>query len=271
MNDTFKNILIVSDLDGTLIGDNFEIPQRNIDAIRRFQKKGGNFTIATGRSEKAAIRYVNIVKPATACIFLNGGLIFDVNNKKIIYEKILDSSARGIIKQIIQKFPSIGIEIFSGDNIYMVVTNQKSLEHVSHENLDYISCTIDEVSNDNWYKVLFSADEDKLSKLTEFTKTLDVQKIRFVRSASIYFEMLPDDVNKGTALKKLAKYLNLDIKNTYAIGDYYNDIEMLNSAGVGVATANAPDDIKEVANYAVCHCNEGAIAELIEKIEANNR
>ena len=63
----------------------------------------------------------------------------------------------------------------------------------------------------------------------------------------ILFEILPKGVNKGSVLPKLTAHLGLDMKNTVAIGDYYNDIPMIRAARYGVAVANACDAAKAAA------------------------
>ena len=61
------------------------------------------------------------------------------------------------------------------------------------------------------------------------------------------------------------------MENVYAIGDYYNDTELLEAAGVSVVPENAPDDLKEQADLVVGHCYQGAVADLIEEIERRHR
>lgn len=70
-----QDIFLVSDLDGTLIGANHTIPQRNIDAIRRFQEQGGRFAVATGRSVNSGERYCRQVQPKGLCVMLNGSIL----------------------------------------------------------------------------------------------------------------------------------------------------------------------------------------------------
>ncbi|NLA86727.1 MAG: HAD hydrolase family protein, partial [Clostridiales bacterium] len=53
-----------------------------------------------------------------------------------------------------------------------------------------------------------------------------------------------------------------------AIGDYYNDLELIETAAVGAVPAGAPDDLKQCADLVVCSCENGAVADFIEYIEA---
>ena len=91
--------------------------------------------------------------------------------------------------------------------------------------------------------------------------------VRYVPSCEYYFEMLPSEADKGRALRKLAAILEIPLENTYAVGDYYNDLELLHTAGTAVVPANAPEEIRAQADLLVCGCENGALADLVEYLE----
>jgi hydroxymethylpyrimidine pyrophosphatase-like HAD family hydrolase len=85
-------------------------------------------------------------------------------------------------------------------------------------------------------------------------------------SSNRYMEFNSLGVDKGNGLIDLAKLLNIDIKDTIAVGDNYNDMAMLKVAGLSVAAGNAVEDVKKVCDYTTkADNNEGVVAELIEK------
>jgi len=89
-------------------------------------------------------------------------------------------------------------------------------------------------------------------------------------SSNRYMEFNTLGVNKGQGLIDLAKMLNIDIKDTIAVGDNYNDMSMLKVAGLSVAANNAVEDIKKICDYTTkADNNEGVVAELIEKFIIN--
>ena len=73
--------------------------------------------------------------------------------------------------------------------------------------------------------------------------------------------------NKGTAVRKLAELLGVPMENTGAIGDYYNDLDMLKSVKHPACAGQAPEEIKEICEFIACHCNDGAVADFILYIE----
>ena len=75
--------------------------------------------------------------------------------------------------------------------------------------------------------------------------------------------MLPEGSSKGGALCHLAEITGIPMEKTIAIGDYFNDFEMIQNAGLGVAVANAPLELKNAAKLVVCDNDHHAVAELI--------
>ena len=86
-------------------------------------------------------------------------------------------------------------------------------------------------------------------------------------TSPVTLELSNCGVNKGSAVKKLADILGVDMNNTAAIGDYYNDVEMLKTVSHPACCGQAPDDIKSIVEYVTCHCNKGAVADFINYIE----
>lgn len=262
-----QGILLVSDLDGTLIGENFVVPQRNLDAIVRFQEAGGSFAIATGRSIRSGARYAALTHPKGPCICLNGTILYDYLQERMLWNCSLEqTSAAGYIQTLYDQFPTAGIEYFCQETIHILRRNAYVTEHLNHEHVSWQDGPpIDPTQP--WYKALFADDADKKDAMEAFTHTFLHPGVRFVSSSENYLEMLPEQASKGKALMRAAEFAGFCMQNVYAIGDYYNDVELLDAAGVAVVPENAPDDLKERADLVVGHCYHGAVADLIEEIE----
>lgn len=266
----FSGYMITSDLDGTLITPEFVIPEKNIEAVRGFINGGGKFALATGRSIESARRYAEAIKPNAPCVVLNGVVIYDYRNDKILWDSTLPPEAGECLRLIKERFPKLGMEVFAGNRLYLITSHPQTDKHVLNESLDYIDADLDSVPG-RWYKALFAGSAEEINEVEAFCRTLSYEKIRFVKSSPIYYEMLPADCDKGSGIKKLAELLNIEIEKTYGIGDFYNDTEMLEAAGVGVVTGNAPEDLKQRADLVVCNCSEGAIAQLVDYIDGQTK
>ena len=261
-----EDILVVSDLDNTLLTAENGIPEFNLQMIKKFQQLGGNFTVATGRSIESVSHYLGQMELSTPAITYNGGIIYDYKNRIFLLKETLPESAKKALELIRQKFPDVGTEIMCDNNrLYMVRENAYTFKHVDDENLSYVCSDISSVKN-SWIKVLFADRNSRLLELQEFCRTLPFDDLEFVMSNTIYFEMLPKGTTKGTALNKLCDMLSIDIKNTVAIGDYYNDIDLLKSAGLSVCVDNAPQDIKNICHAVVPKCTDGGVGHLLAQI-----
>jgi len=261
-----QDIFLVSDLDGTLIGENHTIPQRNIDAIRRFQEQGGRFAIATGRSVDSGARYYRRVFPKGLCVMLNGSILYDCELDHIAAVFSLPPEAKEYARRLAEHFPEMGYEAFTQRDQYVVKENQLVKEHMEHENLP---CTPveDDCITEPWCKVLFAAEPDVKQQMHAFTETFSHPGVRFVQSDARFLEMLPEGVDKGSALEEILRQTGLKREKLIAIGDYYNDIEMLKTAGFAVVPSNAPKEIQQMADLVVGGCRFCAGAALIEYLE----
>ena len=133
-----SGILLVSDLDGTLIGENFVVPQRNLDAIARFQQEGGSFAIATGRSILSGGHYAELTHPNGPCICLNGTILYDYTQQKMLWDCHLDQrTAAEYIQRLYDRFPTAGIEYFCIKTIHILRRNAYVTEHLNHEGVSW--------------------------------------------------------------------------------------------------------------------------------------
>jgi len=266
------DLLVVSDLDGTLLQAGYGIPKNNIEAVERFVKKGGKFTVCTGRSKESVRRYIDWLPLTAPAILNNGALIYDYKKEKVLFSDFLDRRATELVRQIAELFPDLGIEFHNAEGITTARQSEQSHYHTSIEHIPYTLTDIEHIKGD-WNKVLFAAPEERIKQLEKHVeKRARADELYslfdFVRSTDIYFEVVPKGTNKGTGLKALAKLLKIDMKNTVAIGDYYNDLEMLKVAGYRAVVADAPADIRALADVTVSGCLQGGVGELLDSLES---
>ncbi len=267
MTKRIEDFLVVSDMDGTLLDEGHQVLARNSEAIRRFKAKGGHFTIATGRSIASAQMYVEELKLDIPVILSNGAMVYDYKDKKILFEAFLQLEAEQFAYHLLDEFPHVGCESFVGEEVYVLQDNDYIKEHSVIEQVAFLYAT-ERNAPHNWSKAIFADDREIIERLEAYTYEKGFpDSFVFVKSCPQYFEMLPKGVNKGTGLIHLAELMNIKIENTVAVGDYYNDAEMVEAAGIGVFAANAPDDLKARADLVVCDYRQGAVADVIEHIE----
>ena len=270
MTDNFNDILVVSDVDGTLLQAGYGIPKDNIDTIERFVAMGGRFTLATGRGIAAIDKYKDWVALSAPAILVNGGVIYDYTTKKVLHEYTLDPGVRTVLLEIMDVFPELGVEVLIREKCCALRMNETVLNHTAVEHIPFTLTDISIVA-DGWNKVLMADTPEMIQLVKEYAEKRckhddRFKKYDFIQTSKIYYEIIPKGVSKADGLKRLVEIMGMDIDKTVAIGDFYNDLELLDAAGVSAVVADAPDDVKEHANYIVASCLEGGVADMIAKI-----
>ena len=261
-----SNILLITDMDGTLLPENKILSRKDIEAINRFRKDGGKFTIATGRTLQSAIKYIEELEIDIPVILYNGSLIYDIHAGKVMFTDELPGYAKDIAKELFDYMENPGGEVLRLDNIYVVCNNEYEQEHVRICQVEPSYSELDEIPEGGWYKILFADRPDRVEALEKYIKQKNYS-VDFVRSHDTFIEMLPKGSSKGAALKEYIKLMGMEDFKVISAGDYHNDIEMIRTADVGAATANAQQDVKNAADIVLKNTSdEAAIAELIDMI-----
>ncbi len=267
--DKYRGKILLSDLDGTLLNSENKVSEENKKAISTFVEEGGKFGIATGRSLTNASAFLEGVRINGYCILANGGQLYDYDKKVYLEEfGVPRGEIMPFLKRCIDERPGIGVQVYAKDMSYIVSREEYADSCVVKDHLPVIFDSLENVMEMEWIKILFSGNEEEISWLKKESSYLEEHaSVDRVRSAINYYEFLPVRINKGSMLTKLRQYLN-DMDVIYAVGDYYNDIDMLAQADVGIATENAPDAVKEHADRICADYNNNAIADVIAHIIA---
>jgi Cof subfamily protein (haloacid dehalogenase superfamily) len=260
----FRGVLLLSDMDGTLLDSKRRISEKNKAAINRFIEGGGLFTVATGRM-KASVELYKLPISVPSIIY-NGAIIYDFKNDKTLWSDSLQECTKSVVAQVMEKFKGIGLEVYSEGSIYIMGENEHITDHVIRERITpvYID-SLDEVPG-LWTKVLFAWDPKKLPEAESFLKGF-TEPFEQVYSEPQFLEMLNKGVSKGSGLRMLKKLLDEDIYCIIAVGDNMNDIELIQEADIGIAVGNAQEPLKKAADYCCIDNDHDAIAEIIDKIE----
>lgn len=265
----FDNVIIMTDLDGTLLTDDKKITEKDMNAINRFRNEGGIFTLATGRGYSMAKPVAERVGLDVPAVIFNGSAVYDFKEDKFLWHSRLKSSSREIVKELIKEFPDIAIEVLCENTVYVLANNEIEKQHLALESVQPVFCGADDIDGFDWLKVLIAYPPEKIQNIIEFvnSRTNYLENAHWVRSEIHYFEMLPEGVNKGSGFGQLLRIMGKTDAFTVGVGDYNNDLELIQLAKLGVAVGSAQQEVKDAADLVVCDNNSGAIAEVIEYIE----
>ena len=256
MNKPFEHVLIVSDFDGTFAGAGGRIVPENIEAIEHFKALGGHFTFATGRlpsmMEKVFPDFRKVVNaPLVMC---NGAILFDPFENKIIAETVFDGrKARVDVRAILDRFPSLRFAVYTDDGVL--------LEGYAPE----------EVPGNRWRKInLHTNSEKDAIALRDYVRAVYPREYACYRSSSAFVEVVDVTVNKGSRIPFLRQYFAKrggEKRLVAGIGDFENDIALLQNADVAFCPSNAIDAVKALCDHVLCDHDDGAVSAMIKRIE----
>ncbi|MBR1739439.1 MAG: HAD family hydrolase [Ruminococcus sp.] len=273
MFESFDKTLLITDMDGTFLPASKIPGRRSLDAVDEFMRRGGHFSIATGRAIQAADQYFETVAVNSPIVMCNGGMVYDLNEKKQIYDVFVPPHTRDIVRQVLKDNPDVGCEVLLLDNVYVPQMTPMEAAHNVICKVDPVICTVDEIP-DNWYKVLFAIEPEKMDRLVGYVKEKGFSGVDFVRSSKEYYEILPLNISKGSAINIMRQRCGMEDFTIVAMGDYNNDIEMLEAADLAICPSNAVEEVKAVCDIVLdVSCEEDAVAEAIaymtKRIESN--
>lgn len=265
--------LIACDLDETLLNDHKKICKRNLDAIAKAcGEHGVKFVPATGRGYTcidSVLAELNVIDRAEEYIISNNGGILCENRefKELSFHELPFKKAKELFAYGIEK--GLCVQIFTAKDVYAYQLNEDEREWLFMFKPDakiMEETTMDFLEHTAIAKILFErADMEYLKQVAQDMESItDGVSVSF--SSNRYLELNREGVDKGLGLKELANHLGIDMKDTIAIGDNYNDVAMLKEAGLSIAMSNAPQDIKDICDYVTCaNHNDGGVGEAIEK------
>ncbi len=262
----FDNILLVTDLDGTLLDDAKNIAEDDIRAINEFREGGGMFAAATGRGVAMARRIIDELDISTPSVIFNGAAVYDFKADKFLWYSDMPEISNTYIRMLEKEFPDIGVEILHEKQVYVTDNNQTVVEHMAFEKLTPVYSSVDDVPVSGRLKVLIAYPPEKMQAVIDYTRAHCMEGVNWVHSSPMYYEMLPEGISKASGVRKLKEVLGLQHKFVVAAGDYGNDRAMIAEADLGVAVANALDSVKEAAGLVVRDNNHSPMREIIEHI-----
>jgi len=263
-----KNTIIFSDMDGTLLTSWDKgpiIPPNNIISIKKWLNDGGLFSVATGRNLKNVPEYFRNLYIKVPMVLVNGALIYLQTTNEIIHqEKIpINFFKEAVDYFILHKY--IALVLSDEYEVYSVIHQDSNLDI----ELDFPTrpISINDVFKINVLKVTLVVTSEYAEQVYKDVKNFKtINEVNVLPSSLRFIEMVSHKATKAIGIGLALDYINLKNKFLICIGDYLNDIEMLEIANLSAAPLNAHHDLKKIANIITVSNNEGAIADLIDKI-----
>lgn len=267
--------LIACDLDETLYGNDRTIPARNMEAIKRASELGVKFIPATGRGynsvRETLVDLGLLDKEGEYVISYNGGAITENKGNRLLhfqglpFEEAEELYRRGLNYDVC-------IHVYTREMVYAYNITQEEIARLSKrmQVTEVFDRDLQFLAGQDIAKVLYeNRDFDYLKKIEEelkdITGNMDVSF-----SSNRYIEFNSKGVTKGAGLRFVAEMLGIKREETIAIGDNFNDLSMIQEAGLGVGVQNTIQGMRQYCDYITEATNdEGGVGEVIEKFILN--
>lgn len=260
---TYK--LIAVDIDGTLLNDKRELTEGNIEAIREAVDKGVIFTIATGRPVQGVVNFIEALKRDIPFITYNGAMVITGKSREIIYERKLNEDDARIIINWGREHGST-VMVWKNNNLYVTALDERAERYRNISKVEAIPIKdLDEVVKGGVSKVLWYNDVDKINEHQKIIGQYISENVNYHTSMPYFLEFNDKLASKAIAMENLGRHFGIKQNEMIAIGDGYNDLSMIEYAGLGVAMDNAPDEIKQRADFVTLSNNEDGVAHVIRK------
>jgi Cof subfamily protein (haloacid dehalogenase superfamily) len=264
--------LLAVDIDGTLLNDSNQITQNTYQALKVMKEHGFLIILATGRLYPDAFYFAKYLDLFSPMILLHGALVQSYEGE-ILKEKDLPPE---VIVQLIKiaREKDVSFQAFRTDCLVIEKRTAWNDLYLKYSpNKPEIICVPDmcHFLENRATQFAFLGEKSEILHLKEFVKKHLRNTVSIACAHPNLLEIVAPNVSKGNALRELADIKNIPLSQTIAIGDSYNDIEMIETAGLGVAMGNAPRKVKDAADFITKDNNHDGIAYFVSKFLIHHR
>ncbi|MEN3008492.1 Cof-type HAD-IIB family hydrolase [Pseudothermotoga sp.] len=257
--------LLVFDLDGTLLEKDGTLSLETLQMLKKLEEKNVRSTVATGRSLKSTSKFIEQLASKTPVILFNGARIFDPATGRYLYSEMLQDSLAQRVSHLCQR-SDVSIFFFIDEDVYVLNLASHAARYVYRDGLSYhLVENIDFLQHKKVTKMVITGPSFELTEIENVLKFQHRIPATITRSEDDLLEILPLNVNKAEALKRLCKFLSIDLKEVVAFGNGENDLEMIKVAGTGVTFNDAPDVVKKYAKVILHSCGHLGLQEFFER------
>ncbi|MCL4498712.1 MAG: Cof-type HAD-IIB family hydrolase [Chloroflexi bacterium] len=255
--------LVAMDLDGTLLNEDHTIDPGALDAIRRAAERGVTFTIATGRMHGSAERFAAPLGIEVPLISYNGSVVRSALSGREHRHLRVPRAAAATALSLIKADKALRYA-FMDDRVLTDTPHEWTDQYAKILGIEM--ALVDDIADaleDDPTMLVFMCEEADTSRLTGYLSCELDSAVRLTNSNPWFVDVLNADASKAMALRFLAESLGVRMRETVAIGDSWNDLEMIEAAGLGVAVANGTDRLKEWADYITTEERGRGVAEVL--------
>lgn len=265
-----KDLVIYTDMDGTVLTDwsmGPVVPERNLELIKKFVEEGGSFSVASGRQGPGILPFFPDIRFTAPLVCGNGAVLYDAAAGRPLRKVNLPQAYKLECLDYFLAHPDVWIVAADDEAIWQISSGDQSKDARLD---DWVRpwMSIDDFLERDFVKVCY------VTAAGGSVETLRAEVDRFdtaglvvgAQSGPRYLEMVERSVNKGDGIRRALELAGLQDRTLVCIGDYFNDWAMLKAADIAACPENSHQGIKDICRIVTCGNNEGAVADLIERL-----
>ena len=258
------------DMDGTLLRSDHTVSELTVKTIQNLTEKGIPVILVSARPINAVLpTFRKIGLPAhTPVITLNGSYI--VENEQPIFEAVIDLETTERVTAQVRPYKAT-IAYYLQRAWYSEVSDAWTDHEQKIMDTPLQVGPIDRLVKD-WSarrigpnKMMVMSEPDNIAGIQQHLRSIYNGRLNIYPSKETYLEVMDTRGSKSNAVRFVGERLGLKPAEIVAMGDNYNDVEMIQFAGMGVAMGNAPDDIKARAGFVTDTNNNDGVRKALEK------
>ena len=259
--------LVAIDLDDTLLNSSLQIAQPCREAIRQVQDLGIMVTLATGRMYRSALPYAQQIKADLPLITYQGALVKNSFSEEVLYYRPVPEELTIEVMEYFQR-AQVHFHTYIEDELCLESMTEEGRAYANMARVEprMVPDLLAAVREKQPLKIMAITENEKalldmeLELKSHYGKLLNI-----TRSKPHYLEVMDRSANKADALQVIAQHFGIDRSEVLAVGDSYNDLAMIEWAGVGVAMGNARDVVKDAADHVTKSNEEAGVAEALHR------
>ncbi len=259
--------LAAVDMDGTLLNGDKQVTPKTREALLSALKQGTIVTLCTGRPLQGLTDCLDLITPDAPVVTYNGGAVLTSRTGRLLYGKTLEpAAALEIIRRGLER--GAIIIAWADDKLYVSELSEPTEKYArlsGSERLLLEEPMRSSLAEAGIIKIIWMDWPERIAGHLKYAQEKPVGDARAVLSSPYLLEFMDKAASKAEGLRLVAAYYGLDRKEIMAVGDNYNDIDMLEYAGLGVAMGNAPDEVKAAADFVTLSNEEDGVAAAFEK------
>ncbi len=263
--------LVCLDVDGTLLGNDHQIPQGNVKAIHALRKMPEvKIVLCSARPPRAMTEIYKALDLVHPVICMNGSLIME---GPLPFQKLNELKVPPVLlpdfQEIIQNL-DVRLAYYDESQFY---AHEPDVWIEKEANITQVTVSYLSTSNMNnlWqskggpHKIQAIGPQEHIGQLVEKLNRRNYEEVTYTLSHETYLEIVHRKASKKSAVQYLQEMWGLHLDQILAMGDNFNDLELLKYVGRGVAMANAPQEVQDAAKEVTLSNNQEGVKSTLEK------